>query len=90
MIGFYLVPLQAKITSFHSLSSLHENSIILDYDSGTFYQKSSIVRYDKQNEVLHFRTGEQLKKDSLKSMEIQPVTGYELALKISSYYKRIR
>ncbi len=46
-VGFYLVPIEAKITEFHSLSSLHEHSIILDYNSGTFYQKSSIVRYDK-------------------------------------------
>ena len=48
-IGFYLIPLEAKITEFHSLSSLHEHSIILDYNSGSFYQKSSIVRYDKAN-----------------------------------------
>jgi len=31
------------------LSLLHEHSIVLDYNSGTFYQKSSIVRYDKSN-----------------------------------------
>lgn len=57
VIGFYLIPLETKITQFHSLSSLHEHSIILDYDSGNFYQKSAIVRYDKQNEIVHFKTG---------------------------------
>ena len=48
-IGFYLIPIEAKVTEFHSLSALHEHSIVLDYNSGTFYKKVSIVRYDKQN-----------------------------------------
>jgi len=66
--GFYLIPLEARITEFHSLSALHEHSIILDYNSGSFHKKSAIVRYDKANEILHFRTGEQLSKKTLKSL----------------------
>ncbi len=89
-VGFYLVPFEAKITEFHSLASLHEHSILLDYNSGMFYQKSSIVREDHDTLVVHFKTGEQLSKESLKSLEILPVTGYELALKVASYYKRLR
>lgn len=48
------------------------------------------MRYDKQNEVVFFRTGEQVKKEYLKALEIMPLSGFELAMRLTAYYKRLR
>lgn len=63
---------------------------MLNYTNGKFYERSDIVRVDKQKNIIIFRSGETVPIPNLKKGKLTDISGLELALKIRNYYERLK
>lgn len=70
-------------------TEISNSKMLLDYSKGKFYQRSEIVRVDKNKHQIVFRNGEVLDSGCLKKAKLKNVTGYALAERLSNYVARI-
>ena len=69
---------------------LENSEILMDYHTGGFLLKHDIVRIDKEQAMVHFRSGISKPRNSLRAVRLNQLNGYHLAQSITSFFERMK
>lgn len=67
-----------------------QSEVLLDCHTGTFFLKQNIVRIDKTQGLVHFRSGVSRPRQALHYLKLTSLIGYPLARSINSFIERIK
>lgn len=87
ILGVAILPVNLLL---EPASEITNAKLLLHYAKGKFYQRNAIVKVDKQNRKITFRSGEVVCQDELKKAKLKNVTGFPLAERLGNYLTRIK
>lgn len=83
----FIIP---EIMEIVNSTDILNGNILINTETGNFYNKSDVVKVDKEKDLLTFRDKSEINKRSLKPINVRPIVGYELAVALENYWKRIQ